>query len=258
MSKLGYWLDYTGDECPNCGRIRVILCSSGKRICEKCHWCIEDQRYYRDEDEEEDEDDQHEFVLTVGGGNGSLTTLKEKLNSIYGVKKMEGGMEQTYIYKLLMEKWNEESYQKAMNTLSERLKSQLGLSDAVYDFYSEARDKGAQSSELRMMYSSIFTDDITTNNVISACETLYNAWGRECELSSLVCIMDPEKLSDFVLIEKAKNTESLSALFPEPEEEPGLSEAQIKKQLKYEKNPMMIKQLNIMLNKKRKERARRK
>lgn len=40
---------------------------------------------------------------------------------------------------------------------------------------------------------------------------------------------------------------------PEPDEGPGLSEAQIKKQLKYEKNPMRIKQLNIMLNKKRKE-----
>ena len=45
---------------------------------------------------------------------------------------------------------------------------------------------------------------------------------------------------------------------PEPEDGPGLSEAQIKKQLKYEKNPMRIKQLNIMLNKKRKENKRRK
>lgn len=43
---------------------------------------------------------------------------------------------------------------------------------------------------------------------------------------------------------------------PEPEEEPGPSEAWIKKQLKYEKNPVRIKQLNIMLNKKRKSNRR--
>lgn len=54
MSKLGAWLDYTGDECPNCGRVRVVETESGKRICEKCHWCIEDARYYFDEDEDDE------------------------------------------------------------------------------------------------------------------------------------------------------------------------------------------------------------
>lgn len=49
------------------------------------------------------------------------------------------------------------------------------------------------------------------------------------------------------------NPANRNLYIPEPEEGPGLSEAQIKKQLKYEKNPMRIKQLNIMLNKKRKE-----
>ena len=44
---LGECLGYTDDECPNCGRMRVELWGDGKRICEKCHWCIEDQRYYR-------------------------------------------------------------------------------------------------------------------------------------------------------------------------------------------------------------------
>lgn len=60
--------------------------------------------------------------------------------------------------------------------------------------------------------------------------------------------------------EDRKRIVSLSLYFdnvPEPEEEPCLSEAQIKKQLKYEKNPMRIKQLNIMLNKKRKKNKRR-
>lgn len=54
MSKLGECLDYTGDECPNCGRVRVVAWSCGKRICEKCHWCIEDEAYcYEDWDEED-------------------------------------------------------------------------------------------------------------------------------------------------------------------------------------------------------------
>lgn len=55
MSKLGECLDYTGEECPNCGRVRVEMWSCGKRICEKCHWCIEDEEYcYDDWDDEED------------------------------------------------------------------------------------------------------------------------------------------------------------------------------------------------------------
>lgn len=36
---------YTGDECPNCGRIRVMKGKDKKRRCEKCCWCIEDKEY---------------------------------------------------------------------------------------------------------------------------------------------------------------------------------------------------------------------
>ena len=53
MSKLGNLLGYTGEQCPNCGRFRVEKWSCGKRICEKCLWCIEDNCYILDEDDEE-------------------------------------------------------------------------------------------------------------------------------------------------------------------------------------------------------------
>ena len=60
MGKLGEWLDYTGDTCPNCGRVRIVATSSGKRVCEKCSWCIEDGEYYR-EDLEDDYCDHFDF-----------------------------------------------------------------------------------------------------------------------------------------------------------------------------------------------------
>lgn len=41
----GRSLKYTGDKCPNCGRVRVELYENGKRVCEKCQWCIEDEEY---------------------------------------------------------------------------------------------------------------------------------------------------------------------------------------------------------------------
>ena len=37
--------DYNGEDCENCGRERVMLCSNGKRLCEKCNWCPEDKEY---------------------------------------------------------------------------------------------------------------------------------------------------------------------------------------------------------------------
>ena len=55
MSSLGKLIGYTADECPNCGRYRVEEWSCGKRVCEKCHWCIEDQNYYFEELEEEED-----------------------------------------------------------------------------------------------------------------------------------------------------------------------------------------------------------
>ena len=55
MSRLGELIDYTGEECPNCGRVRVEAWTCGKRICEKCHWCIEDNEYYYEGWDDEDE-----------------------------------------------------------------------------------------------------------------------------------------------------------------------------------------------------------
>ena len=37
--------DYNGENCENCGRERVMLCSNCKRLCEKCNWCPEDKEY---------------------------------------------------------------------------------------------------------------------------------------------------------------------------------------------------------------------
>lgn len=55
MGKLGELIDYTGEVCPNCGRVRVDAWTCDKCICEKCHWCIEDGAYYYEEWEEDDE-----------------------------------------------------------------------------------------------------------------------------------------------------------------------------------------------------------
>lgn len=30
--------DYDGTTCPNCNRQRMMLCTNGKRRCEKCNW----------------------------------------------------------------------------------------------------------------------------------------------------------------------------------------------------------------------------
>lgn len=38
-SKMG---GYTSDDCPNCGRQRIMKGDDGKHRCEKCAWCIED------------------------------------------------------------------------------------------------------------------------------------------------------------------------------------------------------------------------
>lgn len=43
--RVGAWYNYTGDRCPNCDRVRVLMTESGKRICEKCLWIIEDECY---------------------------------------------------------------------------------------------------------------------------------------------------------------------------------------------------------------------
>jgi len=37
--------DYNGESCPNCGRQRVMIVQDGKRQCEKCNWCVDDNQY---------------------------------------------------------------------------------------------------------------------------------------------------------------------------------------------------------------------
>lgn len=57
--RVGAWYDYTGDTCANCGRVRVLMTESGKRICEKCSWIIEDECYgveWEDDEEVIDEE----------------------------------------------------------------------------------------------------------------------------------------------------------------------------------------------------------
>lgn len=49
LNELGELIGYTGEACPNCGRVRVESWTCGKRICEKCHWCIEDNEYLYDD-----------------------------------------------------------------------------------------------------------------------------------------------------------------------------------------------------------------
>lgn len=40
-----YPIEYTGEDCPKCGRLRVELYNNGERICEKCNWNIDKQEY---------------------------------------------------------------------------------------------------------------------------------------------------------------------------------------------------------------------
>ena len=36
---------YTGANCPNCNRNRLMKGEDGKSRCEKCAWCVEDNEY---------------------------------------------------------------------------------------------------------------------------------------------------------------------------------------------------------------------
>lgn len=40
---------YISEPCPECGRYRVEHWGCGKDICEKCHWCVQDNAYFRNE-----------------------------------------------------------------------------------------------------------------------------------------------------------------------------------------------------------------
>lgn len=37
--------DYQDMACPNCSRHRIMMGADGKRRCEKCCWCVEDEEY---------------------------------------------------------------------------------------------------------------------------------------------------------------------------------------------------------------------
>lgn len=43
---IGELIGYTGEPCPNCGRLRVERYESGLEICEKCNWCEQTKSYW--------------------------------------------------------------------------------------------------------------------------------------------------------------------------------------------------------------------
>jgi len=48
MRSIGELVGYTGETCPNCGRLRVERYESGLEICEKCNWCEQTKSYWLD------------------------------------------------------------------------------------------------------------------------------------------------------------------------------------------------------------------
>jgi ribosomal protein L37AE/L43A len=48
--RIGATVWYIGDPCPKCGRFRVERYTCGRSICEKCHYCVEEDRYVTDEE----------------------------------------------------------------------------------------------------------------------------------------------------------------------------------------------------------------
>lgn len=37
--------EYTEENCPECGRERIMLCQDGKRHCKKCNYNLDDNEY---------------------------------------------------------------------------------------------------------------------------------------------------------------------------------------------------------------------
>ena len=56
MIKFGKCEGYTGEECENCGRVRVEHYSNGFDICDKCDWCKQLERCVFDDDFYEEEE----------------------------------------------------------------------------------------------------------------------------------------------------------------------------------------------------------
>lgn len=46
MDALGKSIGYTGEECPNCGRLRVEVFENGFEICDKCNWSKQLNGYF--------------------------------------------------------------------------------------------------------------------------------------------------------------------------------------------------------------------
>ena len=40
--------EYTGVACEHCGRMRVLKCANGKKVCEKCYWNQDTHSHDRD------------------------------------------------------------------------------------------------------------------------------------------------------------------------------------------------------------------
>ena len=48
-NSMGDYQVYAKEACPKCGKVRVERWGCGKDICEKCHWCIQDNDYFVNE-----------------------------------------------------------------------------------------------------------------------------------------------------------------------------------------------------------------
>ena len=49
---------YDTEDCPNCGRLRLMIANTecgAKRVCEKCGWCVEDNNYFEEDETIEEE-----------------------------------------------------------------------------------------------------------------------------------------------------------------------------------------------------------
>lgn len=191
---LGECLEYTDEECPNCGRMRVERWSSGKHICEKCYWCVEDEAYYREEDEVSYIDAISDALrdYTCSKRSAELGILSNDLRNASAFLK------QIHIYQELIE---------------ERRKSEL--------------DKYADRAALLGV----------------------NIYEAE-EVATKIGISIERYLSLVESLIKWSNKNGFNYIEDISEEPIGLSDVEIRKQLKYEKNPMRIKELNKMLSSK--------
>lgn len=176
-------------------------------------------------------------------------------------------MEQKDIYMAVIGR--DEAYQRSLTTLKEKL-NVATISEGrttTEQFIKSLDDMKKRLTEIHNEYAMGRWSEIEARCEKLGCDVRIVAAYAQAMNTDIEHCLDLMEQIEAKVEEDRKRIVSLSLCFdnvnernlfkPEPEEEPGLSEAQIKKQLKYEKNPMRIKQLNIMLNKKRKENKRR-